>query len=74
LKTYNTAESTIYRYPEQGHAFLNDEEWSVEQRKALGFVDKASDPKTSELQVRELAWSRITSFFVQHLSNRQQSV
>ncbi|SAM07227.1 hypothetical protein [Absidia glauca] len=74
LKTYNTAESTIYRYPEQGHAFLNDEEWSVEQRKALGFVDKASDPKTSEQQVRDLAWSRITSFFVQHLSNRQQSI
>ncbi|KAI8337591.1 dienelactone hydrolase [Chlamydoabsidia padenii] len=74
LKTYNTAESTIYRYPEQGHAFLNDEEWSVEQRKELGFVDKSIDPKTTEEQVRDLAWSRITSFFVQHLSNRQQSV
>ncbi|KAI8081278.1 dienelactone hydrolase [Halteromyces radiatus] len=74
LRIHKTAESIIYRYPEQGHAFMNDEEWSIEQRKNLGFVDKTSDPKVTEQQVRELAWSRINSFFVQHLSNRQQSV
>ncbi|CAO3597954.1 unnamed protein product [Absidia cylindrospora] len=74
LKTHTTAESTIYRYPEQGHAFLNGEPWSVEQRKKLGFVEKDSDPMSNEEQVRDLAWLRINAFFVQNLSSRQQTV
>ncbi|KAF7731885.1 hypothetical protein EC973_007716 [Apophysomyces ossiformis] len=61
-------EATIYRYPDQGHAFLNDNEWSIEQRKVLGFIDKKADPKKDEQSVRDLAWSRIYEFFSRHFS------
>lgn len=60
----------VYRYPEQGHAFLNDDDWSIEKRKELGFVDKTSEPKEQEKAVRDLAWSRISEFFVTHLGGR----
>lgn len=58
---------TLYRYPEQGHAFLNDTAWSIEKRKELGMVDKDTDPKTDEQSVRDLAWSRIAGFLKSHL-------
>lgn len=60
-------EATIYRYPEQGHAFLNEDDWSISKRKELGFVAKDSDPKLDEQSVRDLAWSRISAFLVAHL-------
>ncbi|KAG0175983.1 Sorting nexin, cytoplasm-to-vacuole targeting pathway/endosomal sorting [Apophysomyces sp. BC1034] len=62
-------DATIYRYPEQGHAFMNDDAWSIEQRKELGFVGKATDPKNDEKSVRDLAWSRIYEFFTQNLGD-----
>ncbi|ORY97394.1 dienelactone hydrolase [Syncephalastrum racemosum] len=60
----------VYRYPEQGHAFMNDDDWSIEKRKELGFVDKTSEPKEQEKTVRDLAWSRISEFFVTHLGGK----
>ncbi|KAI8060061.1 dienelactone hydrolase [Gongronella butleri] len=58
---------TIYRYPEQGHAFLNDDDWAISKRKELGFVSKDIDPKADEQSVRDLAWTRIMGFFVSRL-------
>lgn len=66
-KLRHLKEVTIYRYPEQGHAFLNEDTWAINKRKELGFVDKNIDPKADEKSVRELAWSRITGFLVTHL-------
>jgi carboxymethylenebutenolidase len=66
-KLRHLKEATIYRYPEQGHAFLNEDTWAVDKRKELGFVDKNIDPKADEKSVRDLAWSRITGFLVSHL-------
>ncbi|CAO3639687.1 unnamed protein product [Cunninghamella echinulata] len=60
-------EATIYRYPHQGHAFLNDDDWAISKRKELGFVAKESDPKLDEQSIRDLAWSRISAFLVAHL-------
>ncbi|KAI9492302.1 dienelactone hydrolase [Zychaea mexicana] len=67
LKTHNLKDVEIFRYPEQGHAFLNDLDWNVEKRKELGFVSKDIDPKTAESDVRRLAWTRISNFFIQNL-------
>ncbi|CDH54501.1 protein usf [Lichtheimia corymbifera JMRC:FSU:9682] len=67
LKSNNAGDVQIYRYPDQGHAFLNDDDWSIEKRKELGFVDKNIDPKSAEVKVRDLAWSRISQFFIQKL-------
>ncbi|KAI9322113.1 dienelactone hydrolase [Dichotomocladium elegans] len=58
----------IYRYPEQGHAFLNDDDWSIEKRKELGFVDKNIEPLSAEQAVRDEAWSRIYAYFIKHLA------
>ncbi|KAI8331486.1 dienelactone hydrolase [Chlamydoabsidia padenii] len=66
-KLRHLKEATIYRYPEQGHAFLNEDTWSVEKRKELGFVSKEIDPKADEQTIRDLAWSRITGFLISHL-------
>ncbi|CAO3635490.1 unnamed protein product [Cunninghamella blakesleeana] len=60
-------EATVYRYPQQGHAFLNEDDWAISKRKELGFVAKDSDPKLDEQSVRDLAWSRISAFLVAHL-------
>ncbi|KAI9311303.1 dienelactone hydrolase [Dichotomocladium elegans] len=69
LKINNLCKVEVFRYPEQGHAFMNDEDWSIRQRKELGFVDKNIDPKSAELKVRELAWERISQFFTDALSD-----
>jgi carboxymethylenebutenolidase len=66
-KLHHLKEATIYRYPQQGHAFLNEDTWAIDKRKELGFVDKNIDPKADEKSVRDLAWSRITSFLITHL-------
>lgn len=66
-KLKNASDVTIYRYPEQGHAFLNDDDWSIEKRKELGFVDKSIEPVSAEQAVRDTAWNRIYSFFIKHL-------
>ena len=67
LKSNNAGDVQIYRYPDQGHAFLNNDDWSIEKRKELGFVNKDIDPKTAEAKVRDLAWTRISQFFIQKL-------
>ncbi|CAO3624893.1 unnamed protein product [Cunninghamella blakesleeana] len=75
LKTNTTAESMIFKYPEQGHGFLSDEEWSIEQRKKYGLIaNKQEDVYTTEKEIRELAWSRIIQFLVDQLSHHEQSV
>jgi hypothetical protein len=51
----NTKDVEIYRYPEQGHAFLDDDDWIVENRKELGFVKKDIEPFSAE-GVRDQAW------------------
>ncbi|KAI8097763.1 dienelactone hydrolase [Halteromyces radiatus] len=66
-KLHHLKHVTLYRYPEQGHAFLNEDTWAIQKRKELGFVSKDIDPKLDEQSVRELAWSRITGFLVSHL-------
>lgn len=58
------ADVEIYRYPELGHAFLNDEAWSVKMRKELGMVDKSKDTIHEEEDDRLTAWNRITQFFI----------
>lgn len=57
----------IYIYPEQGHAFLNDDDWSIEKRKELGFVGKDVEPVSAEQAVRDQAWGRIYDYFIKHL-------
>ncbi|ORY93886.1 dienelactone hydrolase [Syncephalastrum racemosum] len=64
----NAADVAIYRYPGQGHAFLNDDDWAIEKRKELGFVDKAAEPRSEEQTIRDQAWSRIYVYFTKHLS------
>ncbi|KAI8884415.1 alpha/beta-hydrolase [Backusella circina FSU 941] len=63
----NAKYATIYRYPGQGHLFMDADSWSIEMRKELGFVDKDSDPLTEEKAVRDAAWGRTFSFFKTHL-------
>lgn len=58
----------IHIYPEQGHAFLNDDDWSVEKRKELNFVEKDKEPISAEQEVRDLAWGRIYAYFIKHLN------
>jgi carboxymethylenebutenolidase len=58
------ADVEIYRYPKLGHAFLNDETWSVNVRKELGMVDKSKDVIHEEEDDRLRAWNRITQFFI----------
>ncbi|KAJ2958965.1 hypothetical protein NQZ79_g5523 [Umbelopsis isabellina] len=58
------ADVEIYRYPDLGHAFLNDETWSVKMRKELGMVDKSKDVIHEEEDDRLRAWNRITQFFI----------
>lgn len=55
-------EVEIFRYPREGHAFMNTDDFSVEQRKALNFPGDF-DPKT-----QELAWERVSGFLKKHLS------
>ncbi|KAI8146303.1 dienelactone hydrolase [Fennellomyces sp. T-0311] len=67
LKENALKAAEIFRYPDQGHAFLNDTDWSIQKRKELGFVNKDADPKSAELKIRDLAWSRISTFFINNL-------
>ncbi|CDS06054.1 hypothetical protein LRAMOSA08582 [Lichtheimia ramosa] len=64
----SASDVTIYRYPDQGHAFLNDDDWSIEKRKELGFVDKDIEPRSAEQAIRDEAWSRINAYFIKHLA------
>ncbi|KAI7854477.1 dienelactone hydrolase [Circinella umbellata] len=73
LKTNKNAEANIFRYPNQGHAFLNDLDWNVEKRKELGFVDKKSDPIKDEEGVRFQAWDRISQFFTKNLGGESRT-
>lgn len=64
----NAKDVEIYRYPNQGHAFLNDDDWTVTKRKELGFVESDIEPISAERAVREQAWGRIYSYLIKHLS------
>ncbi|KAI8985119.1 dienelactone hydrolase [Pilobolus umbonatus] len=66
-KLKNAKDAVIYRYPGQGHAFLNDDDWAIEKRKELGFVDKSIEPFSEEQSVRNQAWERIYQFFTTQL-------
>jgi len=50
----------LYRYPTQGHAFMNDTPWSFEMRKKMGLPPYDS-------QVVSTAWKRVFDFFNKHL-------
>ncbi|CAO3691113.1 hypothetical protein G6F70_006525 [Rhizopus microsporus] len=65
----NAKEVNIYRYPEQGHAFLNADTWGVNVRKELGFLEKDKDAIVEEKDIRDQAWGRIFNFFTKHLSS-----
>jgi carboxymethylenebutenolidase len=65
----NAKEVNIYRYPEQGHAFLNADAWGVNVRKELGFLEKDKDAIVEEKDIRDQAWGRIFNFFTKHLSS-----
>ncbi|KAI9256576.1 dienelactone hydrolase [Phascolomyces articulosus] len=67
LKANSLTDVEIFRYPDQGHAFLNDQDWNIEKRKELGFISKDVDPKQTEADVRLLAWDRINKFFIKNL-------
>lgn len=64
----NAKDPIVWRYPEQGHAFLNDDDWSVVMRKELNFVEKDIEPISAEQAVRDQAWERIFSYLIKHLS------
>lgn len=64
----NAVDVVIYRYPDQGHAFLNDDDWAIEKRKELGFVNKNVEPRSEEQAIRDQAWSRIYAYFTKYLS------
>lgn len=66
--TGQKSEVEIFRYPNLGHAFLNDETWSVKMRKELGMVDKSKDVIHEEEDERSTAWNRIANFFVTHFN------
>ncbi|KAI8580210.1 hypothetical protein K450DRAFT_238687 [Umbelopsis ramanniana AG] len=66
--TGRKADVEIFRYPNLGHAFLNDETWSVKMRKELGMVDKSKDVIHEEQDERSAAWNRIANFFVTHFN------
>lgn len=51
----------IFHYEKEGHAFMNTDEFSVTQRKALNF------PGDFDPQTQELAWNRLATFMKQHL-------
>jgi len=53
----------IHRYPTQGHAFMNDTEWSFQKRKEMGLPP--FDP-----QVVKTAWDRVFAFFEKHLDGK----
>ncbi|KAI8141195.1 hypothetical protein BJV82DRAFT_670819 [Fennellomyces sp. T-0311] len=57
----------IFRYPDQGHAFLNGTDRSAQKRNELRFVNKDTDPKSAALKVRDLVWPRISAFFINNL-------
>ncbi|KAG0166068.1 hypothetical protein DFQ28_007780 [Apophysomyces sp. BC1034] len=63
----NAGHVAIHRYPDQGHAFLNDDAWSIQMRKELGFVEKEVDVIPAEKAARDLAWSRIYNLFAERL-------
>jgi carboxymethylenebutenolidase len=54
-------EVEIFHYEKEGHAFMNTDDFSVEQRKALHFPGDF-DPKT-----QELAWGRLSDFLRKNL-------
>ncbi|KAG2235059.1 dienelactone hydrolase [Thamnidium elegans] len=64
----NAKDPIVWRYPEQGHAFLNDDDWSVVMRKELNFVEKDIEPISAEQAVRDQAWERIFSYLTKHLT------
>ncbi|KND02385.1 uncharacterized protein SPPG_02854 [Spizellomyces punctatus DAOM BR117] len=58
---FHKLEASVFFYPGQGHAFMNDLPWSLQQRKELGYeggFDK---------DLVNLAWRRVTNFFIEHL-------
>ncbi|KAI9010379.1 dienelactone hydrolase [Phycomyces nitens] len=63
----NAKDVHIYNYPEQGHGFLNYDDWSVSIRKDMDMLPKDADPVNEEKAVRDLAWSRVFNFFDKHL-------
>ena len=73
LRTNKNVEAKIFRYPDQGHAFLNDLDWNIEKRKELGFVDENSDPLKEESGVRFQAWDRISQFFIKNLGGESRT-
>jgi carboxymethylenebutenolidase len=54
-------EVEIFHYEKEGHAFMNTNDFEVEQRKALNFPGDF-DPKT-----QELAWERVAGFLKKNL-------
>jgi carboxymethylenebutenolidase len=54
-------EVEIFHYEKEGHAFMNTDDFSVEQRKVLYFPGDF-DPTT-----QELGWDRLSSFLKKHL-------
>lgn len=54
-------EIVIYHYPTEGHAFMNNDKFSKEQRALLKFPGEYTD------EARELAWSRLAEFLKKHL-------
>ncbi|KAL3934209.1 MAG: hypothetical protein SGBAC_010021 [Bacillariaceae sp.] len=51
----------IHRYENEGHAFMNHDEFSMAQVKKLGF------PGAFAQEDRDLAWSRLTEFLKKNL-------
>lgn len=57
----NNYDIQIYRYDNEGHGFLNDEEWALKMRKELGFAGGDNQ------EVKDMAWKRIYEFFNKYL-------
>ena len=60
-KAKGDKEVDIFHYEKEGHAFMNDNEFSKEQIGILKF------PGEYTAESRELAWSRLSGFLKKHL-------
>ncbi|KAJ3092410.1 hypothetical protein HK102_007607 [Quaeritorhiza haematococci] len=56
-------EAKVYNYEGQGHAFMNDNEWSRKKRQELGFAGEFDQVLVNR------AWKRVFDFFTEHLKS-----
>jgi hypothetical protein len=51
----------IHRYENEGHGYMNHDEWTMDQYKKMGFPGDFND------KTRDLTWTRVTEFLKKYL-------